>query len=559
MPSNFSRRDFLNYVGASIGGMYAYGASAVNPGGPKHREQSERARNSPNVLLIYSDQHRYDCLGVAGHPDIDTPHIDALAADGVWYPHSYCCSNVCTPSRYSLLTGLYVHQHGGRGNRSTLPAGISTFPRVLRDLGFDTSAVGKMHFTPTYLDVGFSRMRLAEQDGVGRYVDDYHAWLMDKDLIDGLDSIDQIWEYRRRAPADYWDSFGAQVSELDEEHHSTTWIAEQALAEISAWDPEKKHLLMVGFIKPHHPFDPPASWADKYDPAVLQLPPGWTDSPLARDLALSSGFFPVQQLTESRLRKVMAYYFALISQIDHQVGRIVALLKERGMYENTMIIYTADHGEYLGYHHLLLKDGPLYDPIVKVPLVIKFAGDARSGGTHAGQVNSLDVTATIMAATSAVYPVNPLMPVGLPGLDLAEATVDHETVFAERWEANQRTIMSGEFAEVLEKGGGLTSFMARTNRYKLLLDRQDSRTLLFDFNEDPYEMTNLYMDERYQSIAAELRDRIVDWAVFANPVPMYTDAAAQQISGAHEDRLKDGYADRAKDYVRRKIRHRLVK
>ena len=129
---------------------------------------------------------------------------------------------------------------------------------------------------------------------------------------------------------------------------------------------------MVGFIKPHHPFDPPAAWAGKYNPATLQLPAGWTDSPLARDLAVSSGFFPVEQLTENRLRKVMAYYFALISQIDHQVGRIVALLKERGMYDNTMIIYTADHGEYLGYHHLLLKDGPLYDPIVRVPLVIKF-------------------------------------------------------------------------------------------------------------------------------------------------------------------------------------------
>ena len=479
MPVNISRRDFLNYVGASIGGAYVFGASAANPTGPKGHEQSNRAGNSPNILLIHSDQHRYDCLGVAGHPDVDTPHIDAIAADGVWYPNSYCCSNVCTPSRYSLLTGLYVHQHGGRGNRSTLPAGIPTFPRILRDRGFDTAAVGKMHFTPTYLDVGFSRMILAEQDGSGRYVDDYHAWLMDNDLIDGLDTIDQISEYRRRAPADYWESFGAQVSELDEEQHSTTWIAEQALAEISAWDPDKKHLLMAGFIKPHHPFDPPAPWAGKYNPAALQLPAGWTDSPLARDLAVSSGFFPVEQLTENRLRKVMAYYFALISQIDHQVGRIVALLKERGMYENTMIIYTADHGEYLGYHHLLLKDGPLYDPIVRVPLVIKFAGGARSGETHVGQVNSLDVTASILAASSAVYPVNPLMPVDLPGFDLAESTADHEIIFAERWEASQRTVMSGEFAQVLEKGGGLTSYMARTREYKLLLDRQDYRTQLF--------------------------------------------------------------------------------
>ena len=559
MPGNISRRDFLNYVGGSIGGAFAFRAAAANPGDLKGRELSNGERKSPNILLIYSDQHRYDCLGVAGHPDVDTPHIDEVAADGVWYPDSYCCSNVCTPSRYSLLTGLYVHQHGGRGNRSTLAAGIPTFPRILRDQGYDTAAVGKMHFTPTYLDVGFTRMKLAEQDGSGRYVDDYHAWLMDNDLIDGLDTIDQVSEYRRRAPADYWDSFGAQVSELEEEQHSTTWIADQALAEISGWDLDKKYLLMVGFIKPHHPFDPPASWAGKYNPATLQLPAGWTDAPLARDLALSSGFFPMEQLTENKLRKVMAYYFALISQIDHQVGRIVTLLKEKGMYDNTMIIYTADHGEYLGYHHLLLKDGPLYDPIVRVPLVIKFAGGARSGDIHAGQVNSLDVTASILAAASAVYPVNPLMPVDLQGFDLAASIADHEIIFAERWEASQRTVMSGEFARVLEKGGGLTSYMARSHECKLLLDRQDSRTQLFDFNKDPYEMTNLFADYRYQDTAAELRDRIVDWSVFASPAPMYTHEAARQISGDHEDRLKDGYAARAKKYVHRKMQERLVK
>ena len=558
MSVNISRRDFLNYVGVSIGSTYAYRSPAAGPIERDGRPRSTRAKDAPNVLLIHSDQHRYDCLGVAGHADVDTPHIDSIAADGVWYPNSYCCSNVCTPSRYSLLTGLYVHQHGGRGNRSTLPPGISTFPRILRNRGYDTAAVGKMHFTPTYLDVGFSRMKLAEQDGSGRYVDDYHAWLMDNDLIDGLDAIDQIPEFRRRAPADYWESLGAQVSELDEEQHSTTWIAEQALAEIAAWRPGNRHLLMVGFIKPHHPFDPPAKWAHRYDPAALQLPGGWTDAPLARDLALSSGYFPAERLSERRLRKIMAYYFALISQIDHQVGRIVALLKARGMYENTMIVYTADHGEYLGYHHLLLKDGPLYDPIVRVPLAIKFPGGARRGETHLGQVTSLDVTASILAACSAEYPVNPLMPVNLPGLNLAAPAADRKTVFAERWEANQRSVMSGEFAKVLGKGGGLTSFMARTRDHKLLLDRQGSRTLLFEFDKDPYEMTNLYGDDRFRHVLAELRDQIVDWAVFANPAPMYTHASAKQISGDHEARLHDGYVAEAKEYARRKLQGRLL-
>jgi len=115
----------------------------------------------PNILLIHADQHRFDCLGAYGNPDIQTPNIDALAQDGVLYEASFCPFPVCTPSRYSLLSSQYVHQHLGWTNHSTLPNGIPTFPKVLRANGYSTKAVGKMHFTPTYLDVGFDEMILS--------------------------------------------------------------------------------------------------------------------------------------------------------------------------------------------------------------------------------------------------------------------------------------------------------------------------------------------------------------------------------------------------------------
>ncbi|NQT87781.1 sulfatase-like hydrolase/transferase, partial [bacterium] len=115
----------------------------------------------PNILLVHGDQHRYDCLGAAGNPDVHTPHLDKLAAEGVRFDHSYCPYPVCTPSRYSLLSGLYTNEHRGWSNRCTLAPEIDTFPRILRKAGYRTAAVGKMHFTPTYLDVGFDRMFLA--------------------------------------------------------------------------------------------------------------------------------------------------------------------------------------------------------------------------------------------------------------------------------------------------------------------------------------------------------------------------------------------------------------
>ena len=236
---------------------------------------TEKMSDRPNILIIHADQHRWDCLGAYGNPDIRTSNVDALAADGVRYENHFCSFPVCTPSRYSFLTGLYVHQHLGWTNRSTLPSGLDTFPRVLKGAGYRTKAVGKMHFTPTYLDVGFDEMALAEQDGPGRYDDDYHRWLRQEGLCDHIDLMDQVSEYRQHAPSTYWDTFGALESDLDEAHHSTTWIGDRALETLETWE-GGGHLLMVGFIKPHHPFDPPAPWSEMYDPSMLSLLPGWT-------------------------------------------------------------------------------------------------------------------------------------------------------------------------------------------------------------------------------------------------------------------------------------------
>ncbi len=145
-----------------------------------------------------TDEQRIDNLGARGNRDIRTPHIDALAADSVGYPNSFCPSPVCTPSRYSLLSGRYVREHQESTNRSTLAPEIATFPRALRAARYKTTAVGKMHFTPTYLDVGFDEMVLAEQDGDARWDNDYHRDLMHPGLVGCNDLEDQRREYRNK-------------------------------------------------------------------------------------------------------------------------------------------------------------------------------------------------------------------------------------------------------------------------------------------------------------------------------------------------------------------------
>jgi arylsulfatase A-like enzyme len=414
----------------------------------------------------------------------------------------------------------------GWTNRSTLPPGVPTFARVLKDAGFRTKAVGKMHFTPTYLDVGFEEMALAEQDGPGRYDDDYHRWLQQQGLCDRLDLIDQVREYRQDAPRVYWDAVGALESDLDEEHHSTTWIADRAVETLQAWQ-DGGQLLMVGFIKPHHPFDPPAPWSQMYAPEALTPLPGWTEECLPQDVAFSRGYFPHEQLTAARLRRAMAFYYATISQIDHHVGRMIDCLKRKGLYDNTLIVYTSDHGDYMGFHHLLLKSNYMYDPLVKVPLIVKYSQQARAGEQSSVLVNNVDLAPTLLRCAGCDVPSSML------GLDLSSDVRGHDVVFAE--------------------GGGGRVYMARSRTHKLLLCRDNARSQFFDLERDPLEMDNAIGDDGVQAQVAELRDALGRWALFDAPSRVYRDERAPVIRGDNVPSFDDGHQARASTYFRRKM------
>ncbi|MFW6059569.1 MAG: sulfatase [Phycisphaeraceae bacterium] len=457
----------------------------------------------PNILIIHTDEHRWDCLGAAGNPEIHTPHIDALARDGVWFANSFCPYPVCTPSRYSLLTGLYAHQHLGRANHSTIAPGLPTFPRLLREAGYRTAAVGKMHMTPTYLDVGYERLTLAEQAGPGRLDDDYHRQLQDAGLLDAIDLVDQRQEFRAQAPPAYWETYGAMRNTLPEGWDSTSWIGARALEELRGWG-AAPNLLFVGFIKPHHPFDPPASWAQRYDPEKLSLPKGWTDQTPAHDLAYHRGYFPNDELTEPAMRRVLAYYYATISQIDHEVGRMVEHLKDRGLYDSTLIVFTSDHGDYMGDHHQILKSGHAYESLLRVPLIIKYPGSAAAGRTDERLVSTVDMAPTLLAQAGVETP--PLM----SGLNLADAEAARDMVFCE------------------QKPG---AFVARSARYKLILLRDESESLFFDLARDPQEFENVYHQPAYAAEIERHRAALFRWHTFETQSPACVDEQAHTVGG----------------------------
>ena len=491
--------------------------------------QSEQKQSQPNILIIHADQHRIDCIGAYKNKDIQTPNIDNLANEGVLYHNSYCTLPVCTPSRYSLLSGMYVHEHQGWTNHSTLNPVIETFPDILKEAGYKTKAIGKMHFAPTYLDVGFEEMILAEQDGPGRWDDDYHRDLMRNDLADVIDLEDQLQEYRKNAPEEYWNSFGTATTNLPDEFYSTNWIANHAIEAIEDWN-ESGNMLMVGFIKPHHPFDPPEKWAEIYDPDKLELLPGWIEKSLSHDIQQHSGYFSNAKLDENALRKSMAYYYASISQIDFEIGRMIKILKDKGLYDNTIIVYTSDHGEHLGYHHQILKGGHLYESIMKVPLVIKFPKNQNGGTENYDLVSNIDLAPTILHAADLKAPKS------MSGANLNDNSFSRDYVYAHDWLGSQA--------------------MARSKQYKLIV-KGNGESLFFNLENDPFEMTNLIDDLHYQDEIESHLQAIINWQGTASlHAENYLDNDAGLISQPNVTKYDDGHRDTVIEYFRKKMTER---
>jgi arylsulfatase A-like enzyme len=300
--------------------------------------------------------------------------------------------------------------------------------------------------------------------------------------VPAVDLIDQEREYREHADEEYWRTYGAGRSNLPEKWHSTTWIGERALAALAGWNQNGGHLLHASFIKPHHPFDPPAPWDERYDPDALTPLPGWTDAVPGADEPYRQGYFRNNTLTEPVLRRVMAHYYATISQLDEWIGRLLAELRSRGLYDDTMIIFTSDHGEYLGFHHLLLKFGPLYDPVVKVPLLIKYPG-RPSASVDTRLVSLVDIAPTVLSICDSA-PVAPL-----PGLDLSDPAARRDYVFTE-------THPEG------------SAYMVRSATHKLLTGKHEA---FFDLTADPLEFDNHIADPAQAQAIAPLRDALAQW------------------------------------------------
>jgi len=240
------------------------------------------------------------------------------------------------------------------------------------------------------------------------------------------------------------------------------------------------------------------------------------------------GYFANSNLTEAAVRRCAAFYYASISEIDHHVGRMLALLKSKGLYKNTTIIFTSDHGEYLGFHHQMLKSGQMYDPLAKVPLIVKLPGNPNAGSVINKLVSNIDVAPTILRIAGRKAPP------AMKGLELTDPSATREIVFCE----------SGQ------------SVMARTLTRKLLYNPKDpARSLFFDLQNDPLEMTNAFSTPAFKSDIDRLVKAIEAWRPHA-PGKAYLDENAPQIqqsnvptdNQAHRDEMIEYYSHKMKEW-----------
>lgn len=434
----------------------------------------------PNVLFIMDDQHHADCLGCAGHPDVRTPHIDALAAGGVRFDSAFSQSAICTPSRISYFTGQYPTTHGMHTNAGPdghCPPHLYSMACHFRDAGYQTAAAGKLHISK-WADDGFERKYSCEP---GEVPDEYSY----KSYLEAR-NLGEHW--RRHAE---WQDFMAFVSGVPEEHCVENWTADRTIELLENPDQGKPFFYWMTFERPHAPHSPPPERAGDYDPAALHLPESASDPFFGRTYRERAGvedIWTLDRAGEETFRRALAYHYALITLIDKNVGRVVAALKRLNLYEDTIIVFCADHGEFAGRHGAIGKNLPGADCLHRIPFVWHWPGRFFAGKVDRQLAETVDVFPTL--CDLAGLPVPPTV----QGESLAQAL---------------KTPNLGPFKKRVFYE---THFMrcVRTARFKLGLTYKGKvEGELFDLRDDPCERNNLFWNPKMRDVRLDLAEQLV--------------------------------------------------
>ena len=488
----------------------------------------------PNIILITSDQQRADCNGFE-NPHIKTPHLDWLARDGTRFNACMTPNLVCQPSRASILTGLLPLTHGVWDNGVDLDpkVGAQGFAGTLAKAGYRSAFIGKAHFATkaTFAPTGTPECNKSQAkygpDWCGPYMGFEYCELTVLGHTHRTRPLDrppmghyERWfvsrgkneeGYKLWAQSSRPDTGAAQTwnSALPVAWHSSTWTADRTIDLLTHHDKNKPLAMWVSFPDPHHPFDCPEPWSQLYDPKSITLPkhrtmdlerrPWWHKAqlegvpqladPEMRKFRAEGSRVPVQ--TDAQLADMTSNYYGMISLIDHNVGRILSALDDLGYAEDTLIVYSTDHGDMLGNHGLYLKGPTPYEDLMRVTMV------ARGPGVKAGQVvtepvSTLDLAATFYDAAGVKSP-NELQGRSLKDL-LAGKSAPRDAAYSE-WHVHPSRC-----------GVGLQLRTVRTKDWKCTFELGSGAGEMYKLKDDPKEMDNLFDDPGYAKVKKEMHD-----------------------------------------------------
>jgi arylsulfatase len=482
----------------------------------------------PNILWYCTDQQRFDTIASLGNEHINTPVLDRLAESGVAFTRAYTQAPICTPSRASFLTGRYpAAHHVHRNGNDFFPQSERLVTKILADAGYDCALAGKLH-----LSRAKGRVELRPDDGYRSFNWSHHpapdwgeghayeTWLRDDC---GVDPVELFASYRDKP-------YG-----VPEKYHQTTWCTEMAIGFID--EPrDGPWLVSLNPFDPHPPFDAPESYLDRYDPATL--PPPIFDQ---QDIVHQQKYRDIDQQSRISIdpneatrrvdadagdrealkhdndpnrdrasdppksydpQQIKASYYGMIELIDTQLGRILDHLEERGELDNTIIIFTSDHGELLGDHGLLFKGCRFFEGLVHVPLIMCFPGNWRPGSRANGLVELVDLAPTILDAVG--LPIPPEM----QGTSLVP-------VLEGRSNGNKiKPYVVSEYWDAVECPDGHQDHTHATmyfdGRYKSIVYHGHDLGELYDLETDPDEIDDLWGKPAASALKQEIILRHLD-------------------------------------------------
>ncbi|HUV43244.1 MAG TPA: sulfatase-like hydrolase/transferase [Dehalococcoidales bacterium] len=471
----------------------------------------------PNIVLIYSDQHRGDTIGCVGHPVILTPNLDRIATEGVLFRRCSTSSPLCVPARATLISGHCVNQHGAWDNSAPADRQGSSHVRNIRDASYHTALIGKTHLLTDeqgLRDWGYEdTMEIHSTLATTRTRNPWTEYLAEKGLLDAYS--ESILEYNRvnwsftRMP---WREPPAPIPTED---HVDNFVGRKAVDWIRSYKGDKPFYLQVLFPGPHPPFNSAPEYRALYRPD--KMPIGILESPKPPippyvDFVMRWSA-PLQDMTPLQMQLLRTFYYAKVTMIDERIGDILKALEERGMLHNTWIIYTSDHGENLGDHRLNQKV-VFYETAVNVPFIIRPPG-GTTGWQANGLTDHLDLINTLLDIAGA-SPLehcdgSSLVPKVQAGPEGPDAQEGKERIFSE---------VAGYS-------------MVRTERYKLAVDARTRQQLEFyDMEADPDELHNQVNEPSLDGLRQELQEQYLD--------PFLRDLDREKFTAFEERSQKSG-------------------